>query len=92
MKFKGTKGEWFGIEYSGIWNIQSGQFYGDDNLLDCECYPREEVEANAKLIAAAPDLLEALINIRKLAFDKIHSDEGGIIEELCDKAIEKALK
>ena len=61
MEFKGTKGEWFPVEYAGYINIQSGEYYSEnDNILDCESFPREEVEANAKLIAAAPELLKQL--------------------------------
>ena len=40
--------------------------YGDD--LKCSVFSRSEEVANAKLIAAAPDLLEALENLLK-AFD-----------------------
>ena len=50
----------------------------------------EEVEANAKLIAAAPDLLEALIILKKWV-GKLDDWKGEDPPcELVDKAIEKA--
>ena len=56
---KHTRGPWFAVNYACFWNIQREDFYNDkDNLLDETICP--DAEANAKLIAAAPDLLEAL--------------------------------
>jgi hypothetical protein len=50
---------------------------------------REEVIANMKLIAAAPDLLEALRQIMKEVNDPVIS--RGYINNVCNKAISKAL-
>ena len=92
-KFKGTKGEWFScctdstphylFTHEGelticsfIKNQESGVEYND-----------EEMKANAKLIAAAPDLLEALLNIEN---DDNHIPKS--IWDLRNKAINKALK
>lgn len=69
-----TPGPWYAIEYAGMWGIQSVDEYSqDNNLLDMENDDR--AEANAKLIAAAPDLLEALV---KLTSNK-HIDLGDLI-------------
>ena len=61
MKTLHTPGPWFAIQYANQWNIQSKDGYEGalTNVLDED----EDVnaEANARLIAAAPELLEALI-------------------------------
>jgi len=43
-----------------------------------------EAKANAKLIAAAPDILDALIRVR------CYGDLGGPLADIADAAIEKA--
>ncbi len=55
---KHTKGQWYPVLYASFWNIQDGKGYGDNNLLDESRCP--DAEANAKLAASAPDLLNAL--------------------------------
>jgi hypothetical protein len=52
----------------------------------------EEREANLTLIAAAPEMLEALGNILKLAYD-LRGDDFNIscqIKEICEPIINKA--
>ena len=93
LEFKGTKKEWL---FNGF---DSVIFSTDDfDNKDCDLYKHqynniEEMHANAKLIAAAPDLLEALQSMLKM-YDR-HLPEntmGGIICNKAKKAIEKALK
>lgn len=96
-KFKGTQGPWEVKGYfrvvgairdgkkgyspykPGICDLEHGGYVG---------LTWEEKEANAKLIAAAPELLEALISVTK-------SSEYGMVEwdkqELVESAIKKAL-
>jgi hypothetical protein len=73
MEFKGTKTEWIASKNSCYYEVKSKSDYSigarflsvlihinevqEDILSDSLC---EENKANAKLIAAAPDLLEAL--------------------------------
>lgn len=54
-----TLGPWHAIEYCGYWSLQREGFYSDiDDLLNEErC---KNAEANARLAAAAPELLKAL--------------------------------
>lgn len=109
MEFKGTKGEWFvkiNSEYPEV-NL-FGQPVGSICILpysdaDYEkaVNSREENEANAKLIAAAPELLEALklsITIIERISDEYselankHSSFTQGEHKQLQKAIEKALK
>jgi hypothetical protein len=56
-----TPGPWYAVEYGGFWNIQTDDCYSESDVLDVEKVGNEETtEANAKLCAAAPDLLDGL--------------------------------
>ena len=78
-----TKGQWFPVQYANYWEIQAGRFYGDISLTNEENCP--DAEANAKLMAAAPELLEAL----KLLVDVV---DGNYSEatDIAKAAINKA--
>lgn len=86
-KFKGTKSSWHLIGNNGIHDNKGvclAIATTDGILSDTEC------NSNAKLIAAAPELLEALIEIVKTL------DEPGVINtiwlrDFCQSAITKAL-
>ncbi|MDH0357081.1 hypothetical protein [Morganella sp. GD04133] len=79
MEFKGTPGPWY--------TSNEGRLLVRDEEWQCVitdsigCNGDEEEVANARLIAAAPDLLEALIELRKLV---AHHNQA-------DAAINKAL-
>ncbi|WP_025155121.1 hypothetical protein [Morganella morganii] len=79
MEFKGTPGPWY--------TSNEGRLLVRDEEWQCViadgigCNDEEEEVANARLIAAAPGLLEALIELRKLV---THHDQA-------DAAINKAL-
>ena len=67
MKTKFTPGPWFAVDYAGTFCIQDGPMYEDRDLLyyssifsETEPFDKETVEANAALMAAAPEMLEAL--------------------------------
>ena len=93
MQFKGTKGEWYVFDNDRFPEIKlKDQFVGQICMLpytDAEfekaVNSREENLANAKLIAAAPDMLDALQKIAS------NSNDHAMIR-IAIKAIEKALK
>ena len=87
MEAKYTPGPWFAVDYAGKFDIQNGDGYEDTDLL---CYDtiwneksldKETVEANAKLMAAAPEMLEAL-NMLLEELDKLidHVVDMGCID------------
>ena len=88
MEFKGTKGSWsYETTKKGHCKISGNNW---SNF--CKVYTvtdvtdwKEVTQANAKLICAAPDLLEALKHLVK---DNMLSHAG---DEIAKKAIEKAL-
>lgn len=57
---KHTPGEWHVVNYAGFFRIQASPYYEGNDILDSDKIGEEVAGANAKLIAAAPDLLEAL--------------------------------
>ena len=93
LEFKGTKGSWKlgGNTLDGILvSVRHPQnrdvctvWKYDDSFLE-----NQEALANAKLIASAPDLLEALQEVRKHMNAYIPEK----VFDLVDQAIEKALK
>ena len=65
-EFKGTKGEWKLVHERQVAFSQE-----DFSTKDCDLYEHQydsfdEMRANAKLIAAAPELLKALLEIEKI--------------------------
>ena len=62
-----TKAPWYAVNFAGFWVIQNGEKYEDTRILDEDSCP--DAEANAKLAAAAPELLEALKDIINCQFN-----------------------
>jgi hypothetical protein len=88
MEFKGTKGEWKVVhdEYDGygvilVDNDPWGQSFICENLRQGE----DEGEYDAKLIAASPDLLEALQMCEE------HIQDQPLLRIFVREAIKKAL-
>lgn len=94
MKTKHTEGEWrampFGLAEEGVTKVLSNIPNNGFGTWICSTFVSvskvDESEANAKLIAAAPDMLEALMNLE--------NDDNSIPKPLWDmvkKAIKKAI-
>lgn len=93
-EFKGTKGEWVNTIYEGYDNdIKCGE--DDICWFGFTSVSQEQMESNAKLIAAAPDLLEALQRFISLSETVLSANPSyiGLADEikLSKKAINKAL-
>ncbi|HAT1525145.1 TPA: hypothetical protein I8W52_000256 [Morganella morganii] len=84
MEFKGTPGPWVHAGGNSLTETIGGAINGDGKTLCLilgKGIGKGKATANAKLMAAAPDLLEALIELRKLV---AYHDQA-------DAAINKAL-
>jgi hypothetical protein len=95
MEFKGTKGEWKVKKERG-YDIDITNRDGDICWLGLSEFTDETKLANAKLIAAAPELLKAL-QIAKKELKRLLKEDGLILKIKnrewvdMDKAINKAL-
>lgn len=89
MESKHTKGKWkYRLNYRGDYYIT----INDESIATVYCLENDKDgtdEENAKLISAAPDLLEALVSLRKWAISKGISIDGKLIIN-ADNAINKA--
>ncbi len=78
MKAQHTPGPWEAIEHIAINNVKGYRvFAGDDEITVCRnaagglgSVVQLPAEANARLIAAAPDLLEALEIVVSMEYDR----------------------
>lgn len=62
-EFSGTPGPWFTVKYAGYWILQSNPYYESIDVLNEDNFEGGQAEFNARLAAAAPDLLEACIGL-----------------------------
>ncbi len=88
MKTKHTAGQWE-LQYYGDNGNRKCRIHSD-NVTIATVAPIDEQQANAKLIASANDLLEALEAARKL----IHQERKDALTviEIIQQAIDKATK
>jgi hypothetical protein len=97
-EFKGTQGEWtFKHGATNICSKESGRMIANSAVYSCNTDDGEhliENEANAKLIASAPELLEALQHSLRLAESLPNKESVGVkmFVKAANKAINKALK
>ena len=89
-EFKGTKGKWLAEESpvtKGFWSVGGG----DTDITYLTLNP-DEVEANAKLIASAPELLELAFKFRADLINMLHQSPArdnriAQIDEVINKAL-----
>lgn len=91
-RYIGTPGPWRMVQFRNEYGLSSFNImYGTDHI--CEVSPnREKPRANAKLIAAAPDLLQALQKLKSWV-EKLDDWKGEDPPyELVETALKKALE
>ncbi len=100
-EFKGTKGEWIIswrnsdlVEVKSLESINKPICELDSYYFSKRVFNYQELEANAKLIAAAPELLEALIECLDATkeLNDEHQDGWDDTIEKAERVINKALK
>lgn len=92
MEFKGTPGPWSHADSHGLNETAGGAIHGDGKTLCLilgKGIGKEKATANAKLMAAAPELLEQLIRLRDIIASYFPDDDDHL--DVVDAVINKAL-
>ena len=91
MEFKGTKGNWEAKSTDNHSWVDSGSVL--HQIADVYGYSAKDSQANAKLIAAAPELLEACTHALEMCNDLVMPTENDlkIMSGRLKQAINKAL-
>jgi len=89
MSNKITQGNWYVA--TGLQNEKYNVICDDKLVANCFLPNKEESEANAKLIAAAPELLEALKSILKEARQNSFIANGSIKDTAAESAAQEAI-
>lgn len=89
METKFTKGEWYAVKQIESMEVHSRRFTAGIDVI-CSInnqFLKEQTEANAKLIAAAPELLDSLLEL--ISWIKEGDYDQSFIEK-AEQAIKKA--
>lgn len=92
MEFKGTPGPWVHAGGNSLTETIGGAINGDGKTLCLvlgKGIGKEKATANAKLMAAAPELLEQLIRLRNKIADHHPDDDDHL--DVVNAVINKAL-
>ncbi len=99
MEFNGTEGKWYVDKNTSFHSDKCGWFgISCDNKRDYKqlaesCHygnvSKNEAEANAHLIAAAPELLEAAIRVIEWTNENISKTKFAILRQAINKALNK---
>jgi predicted P-loop ATPase len=87
---KHTPGPWSVDDPDQIWAESVGEYVAITQVEDWETIPREQAEANARLIAAAPELLD-FVEEYIGAFENGMADES-YLYRIAKAAIAKAIR
>lgn len=102
MEFEGTKGRWISWYNGSYWEVNREEDFQDGKRLavsvmvfeiedgDCVFDESSEDEANAHLIAAAPEMLDVLMKIQKSINLMDYAAIEGLYNEV-EESINKAL-
>lgn len=87
MEFKGTKGKWevYKPDHIGCVNVSVGNYDGFNGFVGLWHHHfenKQEAEANAKLIASAPEMFEMLNNIYDKELDITQKNRNEIFKLL----------
>ena len=84
--------EWHAVEFAGTWMILDAPFYEGKDVVNADNVGDIRAEKNAKLMASAPILLEALIKMKEYYIHEKSINEWEFEEmiQLTEKAIKKA--
>lgn len=85
-KMKHTPGPWYPVQYSGYFDVQNGPLYSDTSVSNIEY--DENAEANATLMATAPELLDVLKKTLDY-LEEIEATNFYLVEEI-NEVIKKA--
>lgn len=96
MKTKHTPGPWEAQEFAVMDAAKTkgiGIYCGDDCITDLvfgQGWSDDQVKANARLIAAAPELLQLLTDARRFMLDDdIESCRGVLVGDVCSRVLER---
>ena len=83
-----TPGPWYAVQYANFISIQKAKEYSEETILDLEYVTSDELEANGKLIAAAPELFRCLRHLLQTPglWESLHPEIQEDVKKTLDAA------